>query len=442
MSIDIEQMIIQHSVQDVIRILENEPVQRDLIVQITAVQILNRTSLAHLSIERAMKFLVQKAGGPLVQNHHLGKRLRELTEHRPESAEFLRRAFVEAVKHYRYSPKSPRMGHLGSLDSYFTLVGSDKAFNDLRYWELNQSMNDVALPQIQLSLHLEILHAIDELLLVRGRMDTVVDRVERAVHKTMWSGGDLTYGPGTPKESSVRAYIGWLSGFSSCSEALAAAVEDNFQIGDHFMVGVANGAYRTLLSDKDPAVSYFASSLDVLPTQPRDAIPCVKWLGPEKHQRGTVSTPSGVYLGIIERGLDGIWYITPSRSGPVVVAAKARTQTDARCYLAEVLTQEAEVQVGGELRSLRLVGSDHRPIESNPDRSDTGDTDNDIWTHKITLWDGLHGINISERVRIKVPPRAAGGLVHMLQGMILEIAGPEVYVSGTDWIDVERDDAG
>ena len=65
---EIQRAIIRHSVQDVIRILENEPVKGDMVPAITAVQVMNRVSIAHLSIERALKFLITEAGGTAGRN--------------------------------------------------------------------------------------------------------------------------------------------------------------------------------------------------------------------------------------------------------------------------------------------------------------------------------------------------------------------------------------
>ncbi|MDE0179174.1 MAG: hypothetical protein OXP36_11315 [Gammaproteobacteria bacterium] len=65
MAADIEQVTIRHSVQDVIRNLESEPVRPDLVGQITAVQVIDRVSRAHLSIERALKFIITRAGGAI-----------------------------------------------------------------------------------------------------------------------------------------------------------------------------------------------------------------------------------------------------------------------------------------------------------------------------------------------------------------------------------------
>lgn len=443
MANNIEQLIIQYSVQDVIQILENEPVQPDLIGQITAVQLLNRISMAHLSIERAMKFLIRKAGGPLVEDHHLGKRLRELTEHDPILAELLRCAFGEAVKHYQYNPNAPNMKHLQSLEAYFNLVGSNKAFQDLRYWELSQSMNDVMLRQIYLSLHLEILRAIYELLFVHNRFRTVADRVEWAVDDAMSSNTDLAYSPGTDKENSVRSYFEWLSGYSSRGEALADAVRNNFDFGDPFMTEVIRSAYHMLLKSADPAVSYFARSLDVLPPQPREVIPPVEWLGEERYQRGIVSTPSGENLGVIERGPDGLWYVTPFRPGLVMISAKAESQTDARSYLATLLTEEIEIVIKGRKCALRIVGGGHRFFAREDDRSSKfkrGDAEETAWTYKIAFWDDEHGIELGDRVEAKAPQKEQEALVHMLSGTVTEVAGHQVSLVGADRFVVEKGD--
>lgn len=250
--------------------------------------------------------------------------------------------------------------------------------------------------------------------------------------------------PGTAKEQSVKAYLSWLTGFNSRSEALTDAVRRTFDIGDSFVSGVASDAYQVLLENPDPAVAYFARSLDVLPRQPRDTIPPVEWLGEEKYQRGIVSTPSGEFLGMIERGADNLWYITPSRPGLVMVAAKAAGQKDARSFLATLLSHEAKVWVQEEEHDLRLVGSEHRVFVRNYDQLEGFNaipTEDAIWTHKITFWHDGHGIQGGDRVRVKLLPRTDDGLVHMLEGKVTDVERHQVSVSGSDWFDVERMDS-
>ena len=440
---DTQRFTIRHSIEDVIRILENEPVKGDIVPQITAVQVMNRMSIAHLSIERALKFMITKAGGPLIEKHDLRSQYQELLRDDPASARFLGEAFEAAVRHYRYNPNAANMTHLSTLDRYLEIVGSDRAFQDIRYWELTQSLNEVLLGRIYLTLHIELLHGVSQLLL---RPDsprlTVTGRVELAVREAMFYRADLAYGQGTPKEQSVRSYLEWLQGFSTYSEALACAVRDGFDIGDELMERIVRKAYGTLLEATDPAVKYFAGTLDVLPRQPREVIPCVEWLGPEKERRGCVKTPAGTVLGFIDRGPDGLWYIRPLGEGAVAVSAKAETQTDARCYLAALLSRPARATVEGEDRSLRIVGGKHRFFKRNHSEVNwMGESlvDNAPTTYRATLWDRVHEMEVNQRVRMEVRSEDEDGVVvDILEGTVTEIVEQEVHISGFNVLGLEQ----
>ena len=429
----IEQAIMQHSVQDVIQILENQPVQPDLIGQITAVQVMNRVSIAHLSVERALKFLITGAGGPLTQEHHLGDRLRELAEHDPSSANFLKHAFQVAVRHYRFNPNMDNMGHLKSLESYLDVAGSDRAFQDLRYWELRQSLDEVLLRRLYLPMHLELLRAVLELLRGRSPIDTVAIRVERAVKQAMFSPSELAYAPGTPKEDSVNAYLEWIQGFVSWSDALVEAARRQFMIGDEFANGMVIKAQQALLQSVDPAVSYFADALDVLPKQPRNVIPPVEGLDSHSQQRGFVKAPSGTTLGFIERRRDGLWSITPYLYGPMAETAKAESQTDARCYLAAQFSRVAEITVNGEQRRHRIVVNEETHVQWIPVQvgyTDNLPTANGTRFQKVEFWDADHGLKGDDQISIKVRLAADRRLVHVLAGVVTKIDRNVVHLSG------------
>ena len=434
-----QRAIIRHSVRDVIRILENEPVKGDMVLEITVVQVMNRVSIAHLSIERAFKFLITRAGGPLVETHDLRRRYQELLEHDPLSAQFMEETFEAAVRHYRYNPNAANMKHLQTLERYLEVVATDNEFQNIRYWELTQSLDEILLRRISLSIHTELLHGLSELLLTidRPSMKTVADRVERAVKDAMWPTAEMVYDSGTAKEQSIHSYKEWRRGFNTWCDALAEAVQKHFNIGDDFMANLTRNAYRTLLEAADPAVWYFASTLDVLPSQPRDLIPCVEWLGPEKERRGAVETPAGTHLGFIDRDFDGLWYITSLRG----MSAKARSQTDARCYLAALLSSPALVTMDGEVRSLRIVGDEHSFYEENYDEigrrfNRTGDEN--VWTHKVVFWDRNHGIEVNAKLRVEVRRGKTAGIVSIVEGTVTEVAEHEVYLSGSEWLDIER----
>ena len=101
---EIERDIIHTSVEDTIRILENCPVKGFIVPQVTIVQVMNRVSMAHLSIERALKFLITEAGGTLEEIHDLDKLYHQLGQSDPVSAGTLDSAFQAAVLHYRSIP--------------------------------------------------------------------------------------------------------------------------------------------------------------------------------------------------------------------------------------------------------------------------------------------------------------------------------------------------
>lgn len=443
--VEIDQAVMRHSVQDVIRILENQPVRVDLFGQITAVQIMNRVSIAHLSIERALKFLNTRAGEPLTKDHHLANHLRELAQRKPDFADYLERAFHAAVRHYRYNPYVSKMGHLKSLQAYLDLVGSDRAFQDLRYWELHQSPDEALLRQLHLALHMELLRAMLQLLRSREPTETVASRVERAVKRAMWSPSALVANPGSKRDDSVSAYLEWRQGFASWSDALAEAVQHQFMIGDEFANNMVRKAYGTLLESTDLAVSYYAETLDVLPRQPRDAIPPVEWLRPPPHQMGFVNTPSGETLGEIERRWDGLWSVAPYQDGPVAVVARARSQTDARCYLAVLFSRLAEVAVNGEKRQLRIVASKETLLDWITDRA--GDADDPPQADEalplpVVFWDAEHGLKGDDRIRIKVRLGPERQTVDVLSGVVTQVKEHIVYLLGKRSVEVDEPDHG
>ena len=442
---DIQRRIVKHSVDDVICILENVPVRRDMIPEINALQVMNRASMAHLSIERAIKFLITEAGGVFLEEHDLRDRYRELLQHDPASSKFLEESFEAAVHHFRYNYNLTDLKHLKNLERYLEVTGSAKIFQAIRYWELKQLTDEAVLRHLCLPIHVELLYALSELLLPQDLPKQIVaDRVEEAVGRAMWQFQDLAYGPGTPKERSVNAYIEWRQGFNTWSEALADAVRKGFNLGDDLMADITRNAYRTLISSSDLAVSYFASTLDVLPKQPRDVMPCVEWANPDEQRIGAVKTPAGTILGLIERSHDNLWHITPLL-GVNGVSSKATKRTDAQCYLAELLTRPAVVTVAGKHRSMRLVGEAYNFFVVNYDgiiRQGENADGSEHWTHKLAFWDADHSIEVNQTIRVKVPSSRIEGLVDLFEGTVTKVEGHEVYLSGSHVVDKERKDSG
>ena len=437
----VERAVIRHSVMDVIRVLENQPVRPDMIAELTVAQVMNRVSLAHLSIERAMKFIITEAQGPLIKDHDLPSRLNELRQHESESAKFLEEAFGEAVWHYRYNANAAHMKHLKSLETYLEATGSDKDFQDIRYWELTQSRNEIIVRQIYLTLHMELLHALKEILLPQKRpKDTISTRVERAVRDAMSPRRGLSYTEGTDKERSVKAYHQWLERFENFREAITQAFSEGVANGDEFISGIINKAFQQLVTSTDPAVKYFAETLTVLPKQPKDAIPCVEWMGSEKYQVGLVSTPGGDELGYIHRRSDGLWNVTPERDDSVQLSAITETQTDARCYLATLFSRRTRLVVVGEEKWLRIVGEEHflfkrdykQLAKWSQDMAGTAEP-----TFQVTFWDNTHGIMNGDMVRLETPSTSYPRAVDILEGTVIEVKDHEIFVQGSQYFGTE-----
>ena len=125
------------------------------------------------------------------------------------SAKSLEGAFEAAVRHYRYNHNAANMTHLKSLERYLGVAGSDRAFQDIRYWELTQSLDAMLLSRVYLAIHIELLHALSEILLARQPIGTVANRVERTVQNAMRPAAALSYSPGLPRNIlSARMWSG------------------------------------------------------------------------------------------------------------------------------------------------------------------------------------------------------------------------------------------
>ena len=293
------------------------------------------------------------------------------------------------------------------------------------------------LQTIILWIHMELLHALSEILLEAQRSkETVKHRVDRAVQEAMHPSNQLTYSPGSRRESLVRRYLDWRNSHESPTHALKHAAESQFEVGDDYSSSIVKTAHQSLLRASDPAVKYFAKFLSVLPKQQTDILAEVRWLESGDTPRAEVTSPSGICLGYIYRNWDGRWYIVPMRSGPPGPSAKAANRTDAIAYLSTLLSKPALATVNGEEHHLRVIQQSHTAFPARKDLTtpeNDGDTDLDSRMHEVTFWQLDHGIKPGDDVSIDVlenenhdspQPR------DVLRGKVLEVTGSSILVSG------------
>ena len=437
-----EEFAVQFSLGDALQILDDSPLQPDTPTQTTFVQISNRVPTAHLAMERGLKFLIKKHGGELVHDHDLHRHLRQLREFDPSAVAFLEKTFDDTIAFYGLNPNHQGLGYIRSLNAYLETVGTEKAFDRMRYWELNPEQEEPLFRKVWPTIHREILLAI---IILYGSNpsggETITARVERTVHAALFPTERLFYSPGSDHEATVKRYINWILNHPSRQDALTQACRRDFAIGDEFMNSMLSQAYQSLTQSPDPAIRFLISRIDVLPTQPRDVIPPIEWSDAQKEQPGKVLTPGGTILGYVLRAQDGIWHIFPLRVGTGSKSVRAQSQTDARCYLAQLLSDACNVKVNGEKRTMRLVGEPPYRVTKNYSRMrDSADSvDPVLWTHKLNCWDKNHGIGPNDQIRVELPNSGELNVVHTIEGQVTLTNGAELLIEGRDILGVATD---
>ena len=260
---------IQESIKDVIAILDSAPIRLDLIPDANIVQLTNRIPIAHLAIERGLKVLITESGRTIERTHSLGKLYRVFQECNAESADYLENAFSDAVGFFGYNVNRTGFRQFRSLDIYLSRVGTEDAFEELRYWAIGEfSGKQSPIPYISLSIHRELLCAL-WCLFLPSRRETVSERVERELSAAMFNRRHMIYSPDdTERESSVHWYIGWLNEHASLCKALEEAVYKNYAvIDDEFVTQTLREAYTELQQSEDLAVRYYVNTLSYLPNR-------------------------------------------------------------------------------------------------------------------------------------------------------------------------------
>ena len=430
---------IQVSIDDVIGILDSAPIKLDLIEEINILQLANRIPIAHLAIERGLKALI-KQSKPCVRGHSLAKLYKDLRECNSEYADFLSKAFCDAVEFYGNNVEFKGFGHFRSLQDYLSKVGSKRTFDLLRYWAIEETPSgENPIRLISPPIHRELLCALSCLFL-RNSRQTVSGRVEAAVTHAMYQGRHINWSTDdTKKRESVFWYRNWLyEEHPTRQSALKEAKLLNFAIkkDDEFVTETLRDAYEELRQSSDPAVQYYIGTCSYLPkgSQSRnlDATPIVDWN--DIKTRGTVETPAGRCLGLIRRYADGAWGITPVEPGRGGEAGIAESQADAKRYLVNRLSNRVTVHINGNRKKLRIVGEPHLPADSEW----TADVEDPKYflsrteTIEMEFWDKEHGLQPEDDVVVAIPSRETPSIATCYEGSVTQVADQMVKMEGTE----------
>lgn len=435
---------IRVSIQDAIRILDSAPLHRDLVYERNAAQLTNRAPIAHLAIERGLKSLLYRAGETQAQirilGHSLNKLYRALEECDEESAAFLEMAFQDAIAFFRYNVNIKGFGHFRSLYDYLSKVGTDKYFEAMRYWVIEDSgTGDGPFQFICSRTHRELLCALH--CLFKPTQETLSERVEHEIQRALVHRPDFVWGSeDTEKKNSIARYYEWLNSHGSYRSALEEAAAQNFAIDadSDFANQVIRAAYEELQHSEDPAVLYYISTLSYIArgSQRSGTDPKVEWIDKSK-RRGEVVTSAGTSLGFLEWYPNGAWGIEPFESGLAGVKAIAWSHVDAEHFLVNRLTRLVIVTVNEASKSVRLVTMGDR-IGSSATWTRDVDVDALGKDYNLEFWSHEHGLQVGNECNIEIPSDHSPGIVTVLKGVVTAVSEQKVVILGSTVIDLVR----
>ena len=444
----IEQYKIQESLMDAIRILDSAPIRVDMVWETNAIQITNRAPIAHLAIEKGLKALIAGASGNQAWGHSLNKLYRRLGRFDKDSADYLASAFDDAVNFYGFNPNSKGLGYLSSLDAYLSKVGTEKAFEALRYWAIEDSSEaGDFINLIWLPIHREILWS-QWCSFLPSRRDKVSDRVENRVSRAMFDGRHIVIRSNDKaKEQSVQAYKKWLfEEHSTWCDSLEDAVKRKFLVmEDEFVNQTVRDAFDELRQSEDPAIQYYISTLYHLPEgsqlQDPNAVPEVTWFN-EEQTHGAVVTPAGTRLGNIVRYINGGWGITPNENGPLGVREVAKALKDAKAYLVNRLTKRVILTADEETRHLRVISKDdsYLPFQAT-DVTGFEDLSSDAQVYRLEFWDSNHGLSTGDWIRAECGVSEYDEVIFLIEGTVENVAEQKVMVRGSGNYDARTESA-
>ena len=266
MSERLRNSIAQDSVWDIIRMIQLAPVQSDLVPDVVINQVLNRIPLAHLTIEKSLKYRIQHAGGKIIRGHGLHTQLDLLRESAQNDAEFLDQAFDRAVSYYDIDATTPINRHYSSLHAYLKATGREKHFAEMRYWSLDQQYDQELIPRIHLLIHVEILYAAYSVFFSQTVLRyTLPDRVDEAIKDALAPESNFAYIPGTSRETDFTVYRQWIQRHDSYEEIIQDAIRCNFETGHFYTNETMRNAVDRLCASTDFAVQHLLQKFSPAP---------------------------------------------------------------------------------------------------------------------------------------------------------------------------------
>ena len=361
----------------------------------------------HLCLEQGIKWLVRQETGqkhPDEKSHGIGPVYHALSdEHKCR----LGMAFDDAMRFYGYEYLD-----YDGLGEYLQKHGSQSNFNQMRYFLLPGESDDL-LRGIVFGIHIRLIEEVHSLFLggdFRTLEATIGWNIEAAVPVTWsWSSKDVE------RKGAVQRAITLLQvGAKPVAPVLRDVVQQG--LGDPSVKSLLGQLVRKLKEGQAEhptyAMHHYLCTLEYrLPGSESavDVQAAVEW--PRKGS-AIVRTPSGEWLGIIERRHDGTWLATAFRSSGIFVIFD-----DAVRYLVNKRT--VVLLINGQAKRVMAFDSDaqFQVLEGNG-REDS--------TIELAFWDESHGIRAGGNQNIV---QEGSIMVRTVEGKVEHVDGRKVSVS-------------
>ena len=361
----------------------------------------------YLCLEQGIKWLVRQETGqkhPDEKSHGIGPVYDALSdEHKCR----LGMAFDDAMRFYGYAYLD-----YDGLGEYLQKHGSQSNFNQMRYFLLPGESDDL-LRGIVFGIHIRLIEEVHSLFLggdFRTLEATIGWNIEAAVPVTWsWSSKDVE------RKGAVQRAITLLQvGAKPVAPVLRDVVQQG--LGDPSVKSLLGQLVRKLKEGQAEhptyAMHHYLCTLEYrLPGSESavDVQAAVEW--PRKGS-AIVRTPSGEWLGIIERRHDGTWLATAFRSSGIFVIFD-----DAVRYLVNKRT--VVLLINGQAKRVMAFDSDaqFQVLEGNG-REDS--------TIELAFWDESHGIRAGGNLNIV---QEGSIMVRTVEGKVEHVDGRKVSLS-------------
>ena len=326
-----------------------------------------------------------------------------------EHKDRLKKAFDDAMQFYGYA-------HLEHdvLGEYLQKHGSQSNFNQMRY-SLLPGESDDRLKGIVFGIHIRLIEEVHGLLLdwdYRSLDTTVGWTIEAAVPVTWsWSSKDVG------RESAVhRAFTLLRVGAKPVAHLLRDVVQQGLGDLDLRVQSLIRELVKKLKEGQAErptyAMHHYLCTLEYrLPGSESavDVQAAVEW---PREGSALARTPSGEWLGIIERRHDGTWLASPFRGSDTFVMFD-----DAVRYLVNKRT--VVLFINGQAKRVMTFDSDaHFQVLEG-----TGQEDSTI---ELAFWDESHGLRAGDNLKIV---REGSVMVRRVEGKVEHVDGRKASVS-------------